>query len=51
VKIVFVMSRDCTNDVESEDAEHGDMFFSDVKESYYTLTPKVSLFPRVIPTP
>lgn len=40
VKIVFVMSRDCTNDVESEDAEHGDMFFSDVKESYYTLTPK-----------
>lgn len=42
VKAVFVLSRDCKKEVESEAAEHGDVFFSDVRESYYTLTPKVS---------
>lgn len=41
VKVLFVMSNDCQNVVESEAAEHGDLFFSNVRESYYTLTPKV----------
>jgi len=40
VKVLFVMSNDCQNVVESEAAEHGDLFFSNVRESYYTLTPK-----------
>ena len=41
VQLVFVLANDCESKVAKENAAHQDIIFVDVRESYFTLTPKV----------
>lgn len=41
VRLVFVLAHNCGKELASEQQEHGDLLYVDVRESYFTLTPKV----------